>query len=254
MSSLASTSSLDDSIEQVLIGFNVHPRELQNKQKLKRLGRQKAAAAAASRVQSMPQFAEDPFQKAAALPIGDESDLGFQILQRGVHTFPLDLMVKIIFKSISDRDEMALQSDIEHFLQTGGIWDAAYRAPGRHLDQTAIPSEQDLQPLEEEDDDDAMVPIDLDIQSILDSVSPIAEIEKSTALNSTLDRILQMDSILEHRLLVKSIRGGINGGIDKDTKISARMGWMLLVSRLIRRGLLPSYMQDGLDANEIISR
>lgn len=234
--SLPSTSSLDDAIEQVLLGFNVHPRELQVKQRLKRQGRQKVAAAAAG----VPRFSE-PLMQPPQLPLGDEGDLGLQILQRGVHTFPLESVVEIVVRAIGDRDEMVLQGDIERFLALGGAWDANYRAPGRHATgKTEAPMEQVV-----EEEEEAMVAVDLDIQAILNNVPVLSPSDRPVALKSTLDRILQMDSILESRLLVKSIRGGINGGIGRDTCISARMGWMLLVSRLVRRGLLPTSQLVG---------
>lgn len=223
-----------------MLGFAVQPRELQAKQKLKRLGRQKAAAAQARAVKppSVPISTTLP-------PVSskDEPALAFEILSRGVASFPLALLIDTILSTLASRDEMALQSDLHRFISCGGVYDPEYRATGRQVDigmeeAGAMQEDQTVPDAAVEEDDDQEV--EVDVSTILATATTISPSERPEALSATLDRILSMDSHLESRLLVKNITGGRNGGLSRDATVSARLGWMILIARLLRRGLLPS--------------
>ena len=230
-----------------MLGFTVQPRELQTKQKLKRLGRQKAAAAQARAVKP-PSV---PISTSTLPPVSskDEPALALEILSRGVASFPLALLINTILSTLASRDEMALQSDLYSFISRGGVFDPEYRAPGRQLDigiegaGGATQEDQTVPDAAVEEDDDQEV--EVDVSTILATATTISPSERPEALSATLDRILSMDSHLESRLLVKNITGGRNGGLSRDATVSARLGWMILIARLLRRGLLPSlYAQD----------
>lgn len=63
----------------------------------------------AARPQQAAPQAEQPF-------IGNEMELGAEILSRGVGTFSPHLVVEAIIKAVSARDEMLLQGDLQVFL------------------------------------------------------------------------------------------------------------------------------------------
>jgi Symplekin/PTA1 N-terminal len=218
--SLPATQDLDDEIEQILLGFNVHPRELQNKQKIKRMkGNEEKDVE--MEVPLPPSLADLPSQKPETLPhydgpLQDQTDLANTILTRGISTFNHHHLTEIILECISDRDEMLFQRDLERFLEMEGIYDPTYQAPPNPAD-------------------DEVMLMDIDIDAILEGVDDLDEEERKASVEGCIERMLEMDAFFNTSLKVKEVGGGNELG--KDTLVSARFGWMVIVSRMMSRDL-----------------
>lgn len=216
--SLPATQDLDDEIEQILLGFNVHPRELQNKQKIKRMkGREEKVV----EMQVPLPSTLDMTKKTEVLPqydgpIQELSVLTELILTRGISTFNHNHLTEIIMECISDRDEMLFQKDLERFLENDGIYDPAYKAPPNPAD-------------------DEVMLMDIDIDAILEGVDDLDEEERKIGVEGCITRILEMDGFFSTSLKVKEVGEGKELG--KDTLISARFGWMVIVSRMMSKDL-----------------
>lgn len=81
-----------------------------------------------------------------------------------------------------------------------------------------------------------MAAADIDIQAILNACPELDDQEREKNLAFTAKRIFDMDSFFSTTVKVKDVKGGIGGGIEKDTAVSSRYGWMIIVSRLMTRG------------------
>jgi hypothetical protein len=119
---------------------------------------------------------------------------------------------------------MLFQGDLERFLATGGVFDPAYRAPGRGAEAVE----------EEEEEEQAVLNMDIDVEAILNSHEELTEEERIEQVHDSLLRILEMDNFFASALKVKDVKGG--GQLEKDTQVSSRFGWMLIVSRMMTRG------------------
>ncbi|KAJ3304803.1 hypothetical protein HDV03_002345 [Kappamyces sp. JEL0829] len=177
--------------------------------------------------------------------VADELVLGAEILARGVHTMRLDLVVDAIMTSISMRDEMLLQGDIERFLLTGGYFDPTYRAPGRQPIQGDMSKlEHDQQVPQEEEMDEAEQEVDIDIDAILNSVTDLSLEEGKESVKQCFGRMLAMETFfpLVGKKDVVLAKGG-----NKDSVVSSRNGWMLVVVRLVSRVPNLDLQQDLVD-------